>query len=151
MTITSFPIVAALTQGLPISLIPEQLWISPVWNDMVDHGRGLQPAIGEALDTERIAAKEGCPGITPLAVITPRSCAAAQAFATQPNMIFAVHLALFAEPGAAGEAAGSSRFHGHDVHLISNAGAFRRSCTHGRCLHSRCSAELSDGSFLVLP
>ena len=118
---------AALAQWLLISLIPEQLRVAPVWNNMVDHGCRLQFTLGEALDAERIAAEKGSSGIAPLAVIASGSSPATQAFATQPNMIFAVHLALFAEPGAAGEAAGSFRFHGHNVHLISNAGAFHRS------------------------
>lgn len=42
---------AALAQGLPISLIPEQLWVAAMWDYMVNHGRWLQLAIGEALDT----------------------------------------------------------------------------------------------------
>ena len=46
---------AALAQGLPISLIPEQLWVAPVGNDMVNHGCGFQFTFGEALDTERIS------------------------------------------------------------------------------------------------
>ena len=124
---TGLSIMAALAQGLPISLIPEQLRVTPVWDDMVYNGCRLQLTFGEALDAERIAAEKGSTGITPLAVIASGSCAATQAFATQPNMIFAVHLALFAEPGAPGEAAGPFRFHGHEVHLVSSAGACRRS------------------------
>ena len=148
---SGLPVVAALAQGLPISLIPEQFWIAPVWDDMVDHGCRLQFTLGEALDAERIAAEKGSSGIAPLAVIASGRSPATQAFATQPNMIFAVHLALFAEPRAPGEAAGPFRFHGHEVHLVSSAGAYRRSCIHGRHRRSRCSAAPSGGSFPGLP
>ena len=145
------PIMAAFTKRLPVSLIPEQLRVTSMRNDMVDHGRGLQLAISEALDAERIAAEKGSSGIAPLAVIASGSSPATQAFATQPNMIFAVHLALFAELGAPGEAAGPFRFHRHEAHLVSSAGASHRCCFRGRHRRSRCSAAPSVDSFPGLP
>ena len=47
-----FMVVAALTKALPIALIPEQLRIPSVWDDVVNHGCFYQSPLLHALDAE---------------------------------------------------------------------------------------------------
>ena len=47
-----FMVVAVLTKALPVALIPEQLCIPSVGNDVVNHSRPHQSPLLHALDAE---------------------------------------------------------------------------------------------------
>lgn len=64
-----FAVMAGLTQWLPIILIPEQLLVTPVGNDMVNHCGWHDPAFLLASDTEWVGRKECFPCPLPPSVV----------------------------------------------------------------------------------
>ena len=64
-----FLVMAILAQRLPVLLIPEQILVTPVRNDVVHHRRSSQPAFLLALDAQWMPSKIRCPCLAPLAVI----------------------------------------------------------------------------------
>src|SRR5690606_14957821 len=59
------PVVMRLAERLPVALIPEPRRIAAVRDDVVDHGRDLDPPFLPALDAERIRPEEARPGPLP--------------------------------------------------------------------------------------
>ena len=114
-----FLVMAVLAQCLPVILIPEQILVSPVRNDVVHHRRSGQPAFLLALDAQWMPSQVCCPRLAPFAVIPAKSGPTAQTVRTPFYVLRTVHLALFAETHTSGIAARSSRFHRHAAHLIS--------------------------------
>ena len=72
-SLSSFIIMAALAQWLPVFLIPEQLRIASMRDNMIDYGCRFHPTFGEALNAERIAPKKLHPGLPPLTIVPARS------------------------------------------------------------------------------
>ena len=68
---------AVLAKGLPILLIPEQHFITPVRNDVVDHGGWGQCAISAALRAERMLSEKQRSGLAPSGIISTDSRTAA--------------------------------------------------------------------------
>ena len=61
---------AAFAKRLPILFVPEQFFVAPVRNDMVNNRGRRQLAIFSAFRAERILFKKQRPGRAPFAVIT---------------------------------------------------------------------------------
>lgn len=100
---------ASLAQRLPVSLIPEQLFISAMRDDVVNHGcRDYLPAL-EAFHAQWIPAQESFTRCAPFMAIS----AAVGAFpGIQTAVLFAVHPVR--QVRAAGMTAGAFGFSGHD-------------------------------------
>ena len=60
---------AALAKGLPIALIPEQVFIPPVRKDMVHNSRRSSPAISLAYQAQGMPSQISFPGSSPSGVI----------------------------------------------------------------------------------
>ena len=60
---------AAPTKGLPIALIPEQFFITPVWKDMIHNSRRSSPAISLAYQAQGMPSQISFPGSSPSGVI----------------------------------------------------------------------------------
>ena len=114
-----FLVMAVLAQCLPVILIPEQILVSPVRNDVVHHRRSSQPAFLLALDAQWMPSQVCCPCLAPPTVIPTIGGPTAQTIRAPFNVLRTVYLALFAESYTSGIAARSSRFHRHAAHLIS--------------------------------
>ena len=106
---------AALTEGLPISLIPEQHHVATMRNHMIHHRGGCQLPFCLTGDAQRMPPQISSPRLAPFPVITPEGSSTAQPVAAFRDVFFAEDLPLFAEPGTARIAAGAFRFHGHFV------------------------------------
>jgi len=61
---------AVLAQGLPVTLIPEEILVSPVREDMVNNSCGLELAVSLTLDAQGILPQVSFPGCPPSGVIT---------------------------------------------------------------------------------
>lgn len=72
-------VMTARTQRLPVVFIPEQLFITPMRDDMVNHRRRCDFAVSHAFSAQRIALQEAGAGFSPTAIITTGFCAAAPA------------------------------------------------------------------------
>ena len=70
-----FMVVAALTKALPIALIPKQLCIPSVWDDVVNHGCFHQASLLHASDAEGMCFQETYPCFLPPAIVSPDGCA----------------------------------------------------------------------------
>lgn len=66
-------IVTWFTQCLPVALIPEQLLVSSVWNDVIHNRRLHIPAALQALCTQRMSLQEQHPCL-PSPAIIPALC-----------------------------------------------------------------------------
>lgn len=101
---------ARLTQRLPVSLIPEQLLIAPMRDDVVDHGRRGDLPAPQTFRAQRMLAQVAVTGHAPFTAVTPAmgifSC-------VQAAMFFAVH--PIRQVRAAGMAAGALGFSGHNA------------------------------------
>lgn len=62
-------VVAPLTEPLPVLLIPEQLTVTTVRYDMVNHGGGCQLAVSLALHAQRVGAKKRFADTPPASVV----------------------------------------------------------------------------------
>ena len=69
---------AALAQGLPVFLVPEQPNIAPVRDNMVNNGGRCQPAILQAGDAQRIPLQVRLPCGLPFPVVATKGSTAAQ-------------------------------------------------------------------------
>lgn len=56
---------AWLAQRLPVTLIPEQLPITSVWDDVVDHSRIAYEAMGSALLAQRVSTEPSSASTAP--------------------------------------------------------------------------------------
>lgn len=61
---------AVLAQGLPVTLIPEEILVSPVREDMVNNCGRRELAFSLALDAQGIPFQVSLPGRPPSGVIT---------------------------------------------------------------------------------
>lgn len=86
-----------------------------MWDDMIHDGRSRQLALGLTENAKRMPSKVCSPSLAPSAVVAPEGRAAALSVAALCDVFFAVNLPLFAEPRAAGVAAGAFWFHGHII------------------------------------
>ena len=68
-------IVAPLAQRSPIRLVPEQLLVTSVRHDMVDHRRRLDPLCRRAPYAQRVASEIPPPRPAPAGAIAPARCA----------------------------------------------------------------------------
>ena len=66
---SGFPVVAGLTESLPVAFIPHQMRITTVRNDMVDHGRCREPSLCLATHTQGMPAEVRFAQPLPLAAI----------------------------------------------------------------------------------
>ena len=85
-----FMVVAALTKALPVALVPEQLRIPSVGDDVVNHGCFHQPSLLHAPDAEGMCFQETFPCFLPSAIVSPDGCAC-PVRGVQPQMFFTVH------------------------------------------------------------
>ena len=85
-----FMVMAALTKRLPVALIPEQLRIPSVWNDMVNHARFHQASLLHAFHAEGMCFQESFPCFLPPAIVSTDGCAGSVR-GVQPCMFFTVH------------------------------------------------------------
>ena len=99
---------AAFAKGLPVGLIPEQLLVTAVRDNVIDHGGRRQPSCLYALRAERVFPKKKGARLPPAPVIA----ALRRRFA---RVLFSVLLTIgrVAEVGAAGMAARTLRFSRH--------------------------------------
>lgn len=70
-----FMVMAALTKALPIRLIPEQLRIPSVWDDVVNHRCFHQSSLLPALFAEGMCFQKTYPCFLPPAVVSTDGCA----------------------------------------------------------------------------
>lgn len=80
------PVVVRLAERLPVGLVPEPLRVAAVRDDVVDHGRDLDPPFLPALDAERIRPEEARPGPLPRGPVAPSCRAAAPAVGLSPYL-----------------------------------------------------------------
>ena len=119
---TRFDIMAVFAQRLPVVLVPEQLWVAAMRENVVNHGRGGQFTTFFALDAQRVKLKIPLPSCTPLGVISARSGITPDIIVCVfRTMHFTVH-ADIAQIGAAGLATGAFRCAWHSLHLPQWAG-----------------------------
>lgn len=101
---------ASLAKRLPVVLIPEQLLIAPMRDDVVDHGRRGNLPAPQTFRAQRMPAQVAVTGRAPFTAIAPAmgifSC-------IQAAMLFAVHPVR--QVRAAGMAAGALGFSGHNA------------------------------------
>ena len=114
-----FLVMAILAQRLPVLLIPEQILVTPVRNDVVHHRRSSQPAFLLALDAQWMPSKIRRPHLAPLAVIPAIGGPTAQAIRAPFDVLRTIHLTLFAETHTSRITAGPSRLHWHMDYLVS--------------------------------
>ena len=62
---TALAIVVRRTQRLPVALIPEELVVAAVRDDVVDQRCGNDPIFLQAFHAERMASQVGCPRSLP--------------------------------------------------------------------------------------
>ena len=105
-------IVARLTQALPVASIPEQLLISTMGCDVVNHSGFRVSTLFHAHSAQRVALKEllGLP--LPSAAVAALSCRTGRLW-VERQMFFAVLLAGFHQGCASGLLAGHFRSVGH--------------------------------------
>lgn len=66
--------VMAMTQGLPVAPVPEELWVTTMRNDMINVRRLHEPSFLHALHAQRVCLKVLLPGFLPrTAVASARS------------------------------------------------------------------------------
>ena len=104
---------AFLAEWLPVVLIPEQLLISPMREDMIHHRRGHDLALRLAKGAQRMLLQEKSASLTPAGIVPTGIRSAAQPVAAPFHMILTDHLTLLAEARTSGIAAGSSWFIWH--------------------------------------
>ena len=63
---------AWLTESLPVALVPEQIHITPMRDDVVDQDRWCCLALALALFTEWVRLPVSLAGLLPVVVVTPR-------------------------------------------------------------------------------
>ena len=85
---------------------------------MINHCGRIHFSFCLTHDAEGMPAKKSVSRLAPPTVVAPEGSAAAQTVTALGDVFLAVNLPLFAESGAAGIAAGASRFHGHVLYLI---------------------------------
>ena len=66
--------VMAMAQGLPVALVPEELLITTVRNDVVDVRRLRVPSFLHALYAQRVCLKVLLPGPLPSSTVTSARC-----------------------------------------------------------------------------
>jgi hypothetical protein len=110
---------AVFAECLPIFLVPEQILVAPVGDDVIHHRRRGESAFLPALNAQRMSAQVFKPRFTPLSIIATIGSAAAQPICAPAHVLFAIDLALFAELHTAGVSAGAPWFHRHTTHLDS--------------------------------
>ena len=71
-------IMARLAEWLPVAIIPEEIKIAFVWNDMIDYSRRCVPSSAQALRAHRMFSEEHLPRSIPPLVITAFACASAE-------------------------------------------------------------------------
>ena len=64
-SVPGFPVMTLPAEWLPVCFIPEQALVAPVWDDVVNHGRGRVFALREALHTQWVPVQEGQPSLSP--------------------------------------------------------------------------------------
>ena len=62
-------IMAVLAKGLPVVMIPEQVFIPPVWKDMIHNSRGSCPPISLTFQAQGMPSQISFPGSSPSGVI----------------------------------------------------------------------------------
>lgn len=65
-------VMAALTKGLPVTLIPEELLVSSVWDDMVNNGRSCKDASLHTFYAEHVLwlLQESCSHLPPSTIVS---------------------------------------------------------------------------------
>ena len=116
---TRLTVMAVFAECLPIFLVPEQILVASVGDDVIHYRRRGESAFLPALNAQRMSAQVFKPRFTPLPIIATVGSTAAQPICAPTHVLFAIYLALFAELHTSGEAAGPSRFHRHTSHLDS--------------------------------
>lgn len=115
-------VVAALTKCLPVALIPEQLCIPSVWDDVINNRCFHQPSLLHAPDAEGMCFQETCPCFLPPAIVSPDGCAGSVG-GVQPCMFLTVH------PVRQLRASGmSARFHRFPRHGVTTSSRRRNTC-----------------------
>ena len=77
LTAAGLLIMAHFAQRLPVVLIPEQLRIAAMRNDVIDDGCGFQPTVLSAFHTQRILPQVQLSRGAPFGIISSRCAAAA--------------------------------------------------------------------------
>ena len=103
---------AVPAKGLPVLFIPEKLAVAAMGYDMVNHGRRRQHTAFQAFGAQRMPGKERHPRLSPVCVIAPGRCAAAQTICRIIRMLLAEN-SFIAEIGTAGITAGALGCFGH--------------------------------------
>ena len=104
-----------LAERFPVCLIPEQLLVTPVWDDVIHHRCGHDLALRLAEGAQRMLLQEESAGLTPAAVVPTGISTAAQPVVAPFHMILTEHLTLFAETRTSGIAAWTFGFVWHVI------------------------------------
>ena len=98
-------VVTILTKRLPVLLIPEQFFITPVRYDMIDYCCRGDSVFRETLCAQRMLPEETLSGLAPSGIITSDSSAASKRVLRPVLPMFLTKDALLAEIGTAGVSA----------------------------------------------
>ena len=77
---TGFFAVVAVTERLPVTLVPKQDWITTVWNNVVDIGRFDVPAFPQAFNTQWVRFQIPLPGSSPRTAVSSAGSAGSITF-----------------------------------------------------------------------
>lgn len=88
VVLSCLAIVTQLAKWLPVALVPKQLLVASMRNDMINNGCSLESAVLGAMFAPRVDGEEATASFAPTAVITTSSCAFA--CVAQMLMLFAV-------------------------------------------------------------
>lgn len=94
-------IMARLTQRLPVFLVPEQLLITSMGNDVVNNCGRHDLTLLLATDTQRVGSKESFPGSLPTSVVAFLLCGLG-VMVVERGVFLAVHRTVGNEPTTAG-------------------------------------------------
>ena len=111
---------AFFAERLPVCLIPEQLLISPVRNNVIHDCCRDELSLCLTECAKRMLFQEDGPCFLPAAIISPGSCAAAQTVTAPLHMNLTINLPLYSKLRASRIPAGSSGFIRHGCFLLQN-------------------------------
>ena len=113
-----FGIVASLAEPLPVRLIPEQLAVATVRNDVVNYGGRCQLTLGFTRNAKRMRTKKRFTDSPPASVVDVVLYPSVVCLLSV-SVVFTVSLPSLRQAGATGNGTWMARFIWHKNHLIS--------------------------------
>ena len=115
-----FDVVMVFTKALPVALIPEQLLVATVGDDVIHHRCFGVPSLPHALHTQWMALEVGFACLLPSAAIATLGCGTCH-LRVKRQVLYAVQLAGFHQLRASGLVAWNLGFPWHWCHLLFQA------------------------------